>query len=148
MTEPNASNSNSSPIPRPVPMSLWGKDHWSMLGYAECRCVDNGGEPCKDHMRTDIDRHPGLCGGEVRRAMVELGNAKYPTRLRDGLTMSDHDDWDCADDLEAAGLLEILGTGLYPVWRMTEAGTAMASKLRQHKTGGSSFSSFRPEPTP
>ena len=29
----------------------WGKDHWSLLAYIECRCVDHKGILDKNHLR-------------------------------------------------------------------------------------------------
>lgn len=121
-----------------VPIEKFGKDHWSTFAYAECRIVDNDGLPDLNHMRCDIDRHPGLgrarWGGGDRK--------KYPTILRGGEKLDDHDDWDCIDDLVAAGLLTIHGTGIHPVWAMTEKGWQVAALLRQHKAKGKNFSEF------
>jgi hypothetical protein len=44
---------------------------------------------------------------------------KYPTRLRNDVELSDHDDWDCLDDAEAAGLIESAGTGINPTYKLT-----------------------------
>jgi hypothetical protein len=100
-----------------VPLTLFGKDHWSTFAYIECRLVDNGGFmlACDARMRTlghnhRIFRHnpaDNLQKVGSRQAMlgprgdhaVNLG-----TRLKDGF-LARHDDWDCIQDLAHAGLL-------------------------------------------
>lgn len=111
----------------PVPMHLWGKDHWSTLGYAECRLVDNKGTICNAHMR-------GVACGQ---------DAGYPTRLRLGVELPNHGDYDCLFDAEAAGLLELSGTGLHPqVKALTERGKLVCAALRSHKQNGGAFGTF------
>lgn len=122
-----------------VPIEMFGRDHWSTFGYIEVRCVDHDGEPAKRHMRCDSNRHPGH---------AHIAGEAPPTRLKDGTEQYDHDDWDCADDLEAAGLIVIGGTGMFPIFSMTAAGTRVAGELRAHKSTGGSFSTFTPTPEP
>ncbi len=127
-----------------VPMSKFGKDHWSTFGYIECRIVDHGGIPDRNHMRCDPERHPGLAGS---RANYSGERKKYPTRLAgDNEFLPDHDDWDCAYDLEAVGLLEDLGTGVNPVFQLTELGHTVAAALRKHKAEGKMFATFKYPP--
>ena len=126
----------------PVPAELWGKDHWSTLAYAECRCVDNKGVPNRNHMRTDTDRHPALVGPALARA-GEAMQTKYPTRLAGGALLADHDDWDCIEDAVTEGLLRDIGTGINPVWRLTKSGCVICSELRAHKAAGGSFATFQ-----
>ena len=59
------------------------------------------------------------------------------------LRLPNHDDLDCFDDLENAGLIENLGTGLNPAAKLTKKGFAIASELRKHKADGGSFSNFK-----
>lgn len=122
---------------RPVPVETFGKDHWSTFAYIETRCVDHGGEPDRDHMRTDPKLNPGLAG------RGSLTGEKHPTRLKDGGTLADHDDWSCAEDLEAAGLLEWKGTGMFPIFRLSDKGKAIAARLRAHKSAGGNFADFK-----
>jgi hypothetical protein len=65
---------------RHVPIEEWGKDHWSLLGYIECRCVDHQGVPDHSHMRTNAGRHPGLVGAECRG--LPPWEPSYGTRLK------------------------------------------------------------------
>ena len=98
----------------------FGKDHWSTFAYVETRCVDHGGVLHHPHMRDD---------------------PKYPTKLRGGELANNHSDYDCLDDLEAAGLLTwSITVGAKVV--LTSLGWEVASKLRQFKAGGGNFADF------
>jgi len=125
---------------RTVPIAKFGKDHWSTFAYIETRCVDNQGTVELIRMRCNPKRHPGLAGasamGESRK-----WEPSYGTRLKEGVAAG-HDDHDCADDLEAAGLLENIGTGINPAFRLTAEGWVAISLLRQHKAAGGMFATF------
>lgn len=118
-----------------IQLEKFGRDHWSLFAYIETRCVDYGGELNKLHMRCDQDRHPAHRHAGCREGV------KYPTRLK-GDEVQDHDDWDCANDLESAGLIQIGGTGLHPVFRLTKEGRRVAALLREHKANGGKFAAF------
>ena len=109
------------------------------INIATC-VTGNGGIPHRDRMRTDQDRHPGLVG--PRMAISGLGNMKYPTRLADGDLLPDHDDWDCCEDLEEAGLLKTKGSGINPVYGLTDLGWEVLKHLTDHKNSGGSFGTF------
>jgi hypothetical protein len=51
----------------PVPMTLFGTDHWSTFGYVETRAVDHKGLLDHDHMRCHAGRHPVML--HVKRAV-------------------------------------------------------------------------------
>ena len=121
-----------------VTMALWGKDHWSTLGYIETRIVDYKGVPDRDHMRCDGERHPGLAG----RAATRPGSKKCPTRLKHGKLLYDHDDWDCVEDMIAEDLLKWEGTGIHPEFVLTKRGKAVCAALRVHKQDGGNFAQF------
>lgn len=103
----------------------FGRDHWSTLAYLETRAVDAGGEIDRRRMRCDRSRHPHLVGPYTPEF-----SESYPTRLANGEVQHDHDDWDCFDDLEAAGYLENVGTGAQPRVKLTALGHAKAAELR------------------
>ena len=126
-------------VPRPVPMELWGKDHWSTLLYLECCAVDRKGQIDPARMRCDIDRHPGL---SIPGPLGRVNPTKYPTMLKGMELLEDHDDWDCFIDAEAAGLVAWDGTGVNPVVRFTEKGLQVTAALRAHKTKGGQCSNF------
>ena len=125
-----------------VPVEKFGKDHWSTFVYLETRVVDHRGQPARQHLRIDANRHPGLAWRHLY-SEDDPNKKKFPTRLVGGEELHDHDDWDCAEDLEAAGLLEIHGTGLNPIIRLTDEGRTVASDLRRHKAAGRNFASYR-----
>lgn len=115
---------------KPVPVELWGKDHRSTLLYIETQCVDQGGVPGAAQMRT--------WRGRPRRGRVDhrvpMDHAKdYPTILADGTELFEHDDWDCVDDMVEAGLLIWEGTGINPIFKLTDAGWRFAGALRRAK---------------
>lgn len=125
----------------PIPVEKWGKDHWSTLAFLETVAVDYKGvldEKQQRRMRTDHDRHPGIrsCYADGR-----VGQ-KYPTRLAGGEILHDHDDWDCFDDMIAAGFATNDGSGIMPIVHFTELGYQVASALRKHKSRGRNFASF------
>lgn len=109
----------------PVPVSAWGKDHWSTFAYLESRTVDFKGVLDFRHMRG-------------QRGVA----CKYPTFLALGVELPGHSDWDCLDDIEEAGLVSNLGSGINPLIQMTEKGYLVAAALRAHKAAGGSFSNF------
>lgn len=123
-----------------IPIEQFGRDHWSTFAYIESRCVDYCGAPDREHMRCDPARHPGHANSANRLGGGLL--VKYPTRLAGGVERADHDDYDCADDLAAAGLIEIGGTGLYPIYQLTARGREVAASLRAHKALGRGYSTF------
>lgn len=128
---------------RNVPIAEWGKDHFSMLGYVECVCVDRNGQIDQTRVRCNPERHPGLALEQHRRGGEEA--YKYPSRLRGGKTEPGHDDWDCFYDLEEEGLIRDVGTGVQPRAVMTKRGLAIAAQLREHKAKGGMFAGFVPD---
>jgi len=132
-----------SKTPRPIPIEMWGKDHWSTFAYIETRCVDHKGIPELCRMRCDSKIHPML--QDSRIAMANFGDKKYPTILKHGMTEESHDDWSCAEEMEHFGLLENVGTGIHPIFVLTEKGKNVAAQLRSHKMDGKNFASFEPK---
>lgn len=130
---------------RHVPMAEWGKDHWSMLGYVECVCVDLRGVLDRTRVRCNPKRHPGLALGQHRQDPDQP--YMYPSRLAGSVREAEHDDWDCFYDLEHEGLVHDTGTGIAPRAVMTPRGTALAQQLREHKAKGGMFANFVPDLT-
>ena len=101
----------------PVPMTLFGTDHWSTFAYVETRAVDHKGLLDHDRMRCHAGRHPVMLHAKRRVSGASADGSRYPTRIKASATpdahgrygvteVPDHDDYDCLDDLIAAGLLE------------------------------------------
>jgi hypothetical protein len=141
-------NAKAEVNPDAVPMALWGKDHWSTFAYIETRCVDHEGVPNREHMRCTPKIHPGLTNSANQSFSTD-----YPTRLKGGIhegkplsvEKKDHDDWSCLEDAESAGLLINIGTGINPVFRLTDLGRKVADQLRLHKSNGGRFATFEPQ---
>lgn len=131
-----------------ISVEQFGKDHWSLLAYVETRCVDYKGELDREHLRCNEKIRPMLKG--YRTAGPGMGwKPEYGTRLKGyfedrtnkALKLEDHDDWDCLDDLEDAGYIEILS--LVNGWvTLTKLGSEVSSKLRLHKAQGKMFADF------
>lgn len=132
----------------------FGKDHWSLLAFIECLCVDGReGLGEIDFARIRINREskthcPLPCNA---RCYIGEWNSEHGTRL-DGYWKKDgkinkkrllpqHDDWDCLEDFEAEGLVEILSS-VNGFVKMTEKGVEIAAALRKHKVDGGSFADF------
>lgn len=127
----------------PIPVERWGKDHWSTLAYVETRVVDHRGFVDDRHLRGHMH-----------------GWEKYPTRLRDGVLLHGHNDFDCIRDAVDAGLLAYADpekAGLSKramerpsarnTWRgdrlvFTEEGWSTVASLRSHRGRGGKFANF------
>ena len=125
-----------------IPAKEWGRDHWSLLAFIECLCVDHRGkldDARRRNLRTNSTTHPGH-----GYSLGEPGwNPASGTRLKDK-QLPMHDDWDCLEDLEAAGLLENNGSSIEPLLKLTQAGLAYSAALRAHKANGKGFATFQP----
>ncbi len=130
-------------------MDRWGKDHWSTLAYVEICTVDHQrapgiGEITRERMRANPCTHPML-------AHSREWDPKCGTRLKGfksheetpDLCLAHHDDWDCLDDMEAAGLVEMYST-VNGYVQITNLGRRLAHQLREHKANGGTFASFEP----
>ena len=126
-----------------IPMSQFGRDHWSTFAYLESRCVNHRGRPDRQHMRCDPERHP-----LHQNRGTHTGKTPSPTRLGNGNEVHEHDDWDCVDDLATAGLVQIEGSGIDPIWRLTEHGHKVAAALRRHLATERRYATFQITPSP
>jgi len=138
-------------LPSTTPVHKFGKDHWSLLAYVECCCVDGrDGVGALDHARMRSKHGKSSVGCWKPQYSTRLkGFFEYEHRadpqaaIAAGFMLSDHDDFDCLVDLESAGLLEILSSTNRLV-KLTPAGIAVAAEIRQHKAGGAHFATFKP----
>jgi putative hydrolase of HD superfamily len=113
-----------------VSIEQFGQDHWSTFAFIACNVVSADGEIDRRKMRCHADRHPLFY-----HLPPGFGGGKSPTRLRGGVTLADHDDWDCAEDLTVAGLLVWGGSGANPVFSLTDRGWVVLRALLKHKQG-------------
>ena len=141
---------------RSVPISEWGKDHWSTLAYLETCAVDHDGYVDSRKMRASDPAYPT----RLKRIDPEQPNEE-----------PNHSDWDCLADMMIEGLIEPapgrLASGRL-LWEDVEAhtrraqtatgrhetsqikftpkGSAVAGALRVHKANGGNFAGFVPDP--
>lgn len=141
-------------LPSTTPVHKFGKDHWSLLAYAECCCVDgHDGVGALDHARMRSKHRSGLIAGWKPQYSTRLkGFFEYEHRanpevaIAAGFMLRDHDDFDCLVDLESAGFLEIQSADNRFV-KLKPAGVAAAAEIRRHKAGGAHFAAFEPSPS-
>ena len=129
-----------------IKIEQFGKDHWSLFAYIETRTVDHKGILNKDHLRI---KNPVVANSTNYPMPKPEWNRNNGTRLKGffekkdkKLLIPDHDDFDCFDDLEEAGLIENMGTGFNPAAQLTKFGIKIASDLRKHKSEGKNFADF------
>lgn len=142
-----------------VPVELWGKDHLTTLLYVETRVVDYKGVLNGDHLR-GLYIPTTHTGGSTRRPEA------HPTRLKDGATVSPHDDVDCLADFVREGLMEAVVEdddvpddtdpsfpadldimieqyiGLSGRFTLTDYGWTVAHALRRHRAATGSVRDF------
>lgn len=112
--------------PQEITPALFGRDHWATLLYIESRCVDNDGVLAHESMRCSLRRHPLLSARHHREPCSS-------TRLRGDQPISDHDDWDCAEDMVRAHWLLEVGTSASPQYALTLTGWLVAGMLRRFR---------------
>ncbi len=130
----------------------FGKDHWSLLGYIQYVCMNasprNGGvgEMDRRKLRCNPSNHPMLSS-----EMTTSWKPEYGSRLQGYWTdgdktdssrlVLDHDDWDCIDDMEAAGYVELISM-VNGFIRLTPLGAQIAGKLAEYKSLGGNYADF------
>jgi hypothetical protein len=140
-----------------ISVSDFGKDHWSLLGYVESRIHSNNigpntGELDKIHLRINPNGDYNMIATPFRGGLSErTWDSSYGTRLKgywneDGSVnpkkqVKSHDDINCLDDLESAGIIEVLSlVNLYV--KLTPEGVKIASSLREWKNKGNNYAEF------
>lgn len=119
-------------------MKTFGKDHWTLLLYIEACCVDYCGVLDRRRMRCNPKTHEEL----AHSGSLGWSDFAHSTRWADGTrSVPGHDDWDCFEDLQAVGLLELLGStqaiGMHGsndaefICKLTDAGWQKAGELRR-----------------
>lgn len=132
-------------------INQFGKDHWDLFTHIEYRIMNHQGRLSLVHLRV---KNPAL---QQNMMGINMWKAEYGTRLfgywnKDGsvnskLRILNHDDFDCLDDLEEAGLIKSFGTGLNPVYKLTKKGVKVVGLLTLHKQEGKNYADFKQEET-
>jgi hypothetical protein len=145
-----------------VPVKDFSKDHWSLLGYIESRVHSHQvapftGELNKDNIRINPTGDYEILSTPFRGSILPDRNWKeeYGTRLwgffeHDGIPadktkiLPQHDDINCLNDLENAGIIEVLSLVNFYI-KLTEKGQKIASELRAWKNKGEMYYNFKPD---
>lgn len=131
-----------------VPIDKFGKDHWSLLAYIGTVVIDRSGIMEGPKLRTN--KRPGI---EKHFTAEAKWRPEWGTRLKGyfkntndkTLCLSDHDDIDCCEDMEAEGLIT-LGTMVSCFVQLTEKGREFLHALYRYKEDGGSFANFEDSP--
>lgn len=144
----NSSESTTTALARIEP-SQWGKDHWACLLFLETVIVDHRGwfsDRLRMSMRTNPDTHPayGYWLHAEPRWRPDWGTRIFYSPTGTTVVRLDaHDDWDCLEDFESAGLVTNNGSGMNPVLRLTDRGVRVAGMVRTHRADGKRLVDFR-----
>lgn len=146
------SNNQELNIFEPVAIEKFGRDHWALLAFVEDCCVNTQGQYGKLRPRSmscNPERHPMQFTGNrwsddfsTRLHGLSSGDSVAQS-FEKGTRIKGHCDWDCLEDLEHAGLIEIVSLTNYYV-KMTDKGGQIAGQLRLHKSNGGQYSQFVP----
>lgn len=147
-----------------VPVTKFGKDHWSTLAYMETVMVECGGfqvgfdcrmRQARRNTRVMLDECRSPKRTTSFNPVPPFGwDDKWSTFLGDGSQVMGHDDWDCVQDMAAAGFLSFrkgkrakvaAAEDVQPkvVLHLSDLGRAMADRVRAHKAKGGSFANFK-----
>ncbi len=116
-----------------------GKDHWSLLSYIETCCVDHEGHFDLMRIRVNPESHPLLAIGKLS---LRKWQSLYGTQLNDNSILSNHDDVDCLNDLEKAGMIYIQSL-VNAIAVLSPMGIIVSSQLRNHKIKGGQYKDFK-----
>ncbi|MGR5558371.1 hypothetical protein ACQKQC_19035 [Vibrio fortis] len=120
-----------------VLISEFAKDHWALLAYVEDLCVNSSdgiGSIEKRRMRCNPERHPNESANYAWKD-------EYGSRITGGQVVPGHDDWDCLNELEANGLVEVISMANLAI-KMTQHGNEVTAMVRSHKAAGGNYASF------
>lgn len=102
-------------------------------------------------LRCNPERHPmhAVNGKEWRDAwgsrLKGFWNPNHPNERFDEWQIPEHDDLDCLDDLEAAGLITVYSGANVFVGINEGRGMEVYVQLHKHKISGGMFANFEPQ---
>lgn len=128
----------------------FGQDHFSLLAYIETCCVDHGGKVDGRRMRCNSSIHWKYdCNRIQWRESFSTrlkGYGRAEGEAKTNLQLLDHDDWDAAEDLAAAGWITQKGRGpKHSIFTLTPVGEKIAAQLRAYKARGGNYANFEPD---
>lgn len=142
-----------------ISVDSYGFDHWSLLDYIETCCVDGNGIGTIDRrkLRCNQNKHPLLANDATESSKWKK---IYSTRLKGyrdhwtdnpkttvemavkaGVALLDHDGWDCLEDLEESGFIDIISQADGLV-KITKLGCDAMAAIREHEASGGSIFDF------
>jgi hypothetical protein len=145
----------------PIPMAMWGKNHWSILAYIESVMIECAGFEVGFDARMTQNRHnfrvlamdapkPKRPGSYISPERSQVMKLEYSTKLNNGQQVTGHDDWCCIQDMGSAGLISVEGNDDAPslflpghIMHLTPEGQKICAALRVHKQAGGMFGNFR-----
>ena len=117
---------NETPAVSP---EAFGKDHNSLLIYCMIRSLDYQGNLDVNHLRRNPNKRDV---GTRKTGLNAKGEYLFGTVAKD-LTIPEHDDIDCLNDLQEAGLIHIFKTPVIPRVILTHQGFQKAMELCEAK---------------
>lgn len=145
-----------------VPPKFWGVDHWKTLAYIDTVMTDCAGFEVGLDPRMRAGRRmfrvlaqdcptPKRANGTSGRSAASMARpSDYPTRLRGGQELANHDDWNCVQDMAAANLFDVGPDSVQPGrnLRFSAKGQAWVGAYRQFKQNGGQAVNFSAEGLP
>lgn len=138
-----------------IPISHWGRDHWTTLAYIETVMVDMGGFQVGSDARMKSNRRnyrvmardcpKPLRATNQAASLALVMEPHHATKLNDGQQVPNHDDWACVQDMGAEGLFAEGIDNIEPgvVLKFSEKGNRVANALREFRRGGGKMADFR-----
>lgn len=138
-----------------IPLSHWGRDHWTTFAYVETVMADMAGFQVGADARMKSNRRNFRvmqrdCPNPKRasnsgHAMMLVMEPQHATKLNDGQQVSNHDDWACVQDMAAEDLFVQGPDDVEPgvVLQFSEKGNQVANALREFKRNGGKYADFR-----
>lgn len=146
-------NHTYTPVRTTTPMGLWGKDHWSLLGYVEsvlveCKRFELGqdarmrmNEATLNNMRI---HNPNPKRPTGKQSLAIAMRPEHGTRLKDNQVLINHDDLECLKDFADTKLIDLKAEDLRPgaFLSLSDKGQKLSYAVRKHKAGGGNFANF------